>query len=499
MTDILIIDDSPEDREQFASLLEEAEPGVAVVTAAGGRDGLARVAEQVFDCVLLDLRLDGEDGLDVLARLRQVRPDLPVIVFTGQGSELAATEAFVAGAAYYVPKRELTAKTLWTAVQRCIRQAATERELKAKQDAMERSNRLDALGQLAAGIAHDFNNQLGMLRYCIELLKQSATTQKSREQVQTALKVIDESASLATRLVALSRQGDLMARKVAIRETFSDLHALASASVSGRAVLKIDAPGADLLTYCDPGQLLNALLNLILNADDAVKAKGTAGTVRVSARREDDAVRIEVADDGTGMSEAVLARCCDPFFTTKSARNGTGLGMAMVQSFANDAGGEMLVQSTEGRGTKIILRLPVWTTKGEPDTAEPPVAAETPVGTDILVVDDQFLLADLTKEILENEGFSVTTAQDGESALEVFSSGAAVDLLLTDIKMPGALDGFELASRMRSEQPGLRVIYVTGYADNPEYRNQELLGPVLQKPVAPRDLIAVVGKVLAET
>jgi len=191
MSTILIIDDSPEDRELFSSMLREADPGIAVIACNDGQDGVTKASQQALDCVLLDLRLDGEDGLQVLKNLQDVRPSLPVVVFTGQGSEQAAAEAFVAGAAYYLPKRDLTSETLWTAVDRVIQKAAVDRELKSKRDAMERSNRLDAIGQLAAGIAHDFNNQLGALRYCIELFKSSATTDKAKEQVQAAVRIVD--------------------------------------------------------------------------------------------------------------------------------------------------------------------------------------------------------------------------------------------------------------------------------------------------------------------
>ncbi len=496
MSSILIIDDSPEDRELFSSMLKEAEPDVTVLACKDGRDGVGRARQQALDCVLLDLRLDGEDGLEVLAQLQEVRPNLPVIVFTGQGSEQAATDAFVAGAAYYLPKRDLTGKALWTAVRRVIHRASLDRELKSKRDAMERSNRLDAIGQLAAGIAHDFNNQLGALRYCIELLKSAAVTERSKEQIHAALKIVDESASLATRMIALSRQGDLLARDVNLNDTFADLRALPSASVSGQVMLDVDIPDPDVSVVCDPGQLLNALLNLVLNADDAIAAKGEIGTIKVLVAREDNKVRIVVKDDGIGMEEEILSKCADPFFTTKTDRNGTGLGLAMVQSLANDSGGELLLHSTPGVGTEAALLLPTGTRATTASSSSIEQASHSVRTARILLVEDAALLAALTKEVLETEGFFVELAQDGSRALEILSSGFVPDLVLTDIRMPG-MNGFELADEVARRSPEMKFIYVTGYADSSEQKKQELHGPILQKPVEPRDLISTINTVLA--
>lgn len=495
MTHILIIDDSPEDREQFSAFLEEAEPAVTVVSCLGGEDGIPAAKENIFDCVLLDLRLEGESGLDVLARLRDVRPTLPVIVFTGQGSEQAAVDAFVSGAAYYVPKHNLTVKTLWTAVSRSIEQAETDRELNSKREALERSNRLDAVGQLAAGVAHDFNNQLGALRYCIELLKDAAVTDKLKERVRTAIKIIDESANLATRMVSLSRQGNLLARTVSLQDIFADLNALASASISEHVTIEVSKPDADLTAFCDAGQLLNALLNLVLNANYAISAKGEIGTIAVSAQRDADKVHVIVKDNGIGMSVDVLAKSTDPFFTTKKDTNGTGLGLAMVQSFTNENSGELLIQSTEGLGTEVSLVLPETKESKASVENDTPATRSQSKGASILIVEDNSLLALMTKEILESEGFSAKMVKDAESALELLSSNFQADVVLTDVGLPG-MNGFEFASQVRGQNHDIGIIYVTGYADNPEHRQQELHGPILQKPVEPEKLTATINKVL---
>jgi len=496
MSAILIIDDNPDDREQYASFLEEAEPGLTIVSCHGGSDGMAAVNEHAFDCVLLDLRLDGEDGIDVLSKIRDVRPGLPVVVFTGQGSEQAAVDAFVAGAAYYLPKDDLTAKALWTAVERVIQKASTDRELKSKREALERSNRLDAIGQLAAGIAHDFNNQLGALRYCIELLKEAAVSDKLKDRVRTALKIIDDSGNLATRMVSLSQQGNLLAVDVTLHYIFSDVKALASASVSVNVTVDVRMPKSDLTVFCDPGQLLNAILNLILNANDAIVAKGEVGTVSIRVEAEVEKLCIVVKDNGIGMSEELVAKSTDPFFTTKQDTNGTGLGLAMVQAFANDNNGELLIYSTEGIGTKAVLVLPVGKEIDQPIKDDTALQAQQSEPAHILIVEDKFLLAMMTKEILEDEGFTAETVRDAEGALELISSASSVDVVLTDIGLPG-MNGFELANQLKKQNPEIGIIYVTGYASNPDYPQHKLHGPVLQKPAEPKELIATINQVVS--
>lgn len=497
MTSVLIIDDSPEERELLADLMNQQDPVIDVIACMGGADGLAQVMQNSFDCVLLDLRLDGEDGIDVLVRIKEARQRLPVIVLTGQGNEETANDAFLAGAAFYLPKSGLTSKTLWAAIQRVIQQAETERELKAKRDAMERSNRLDAVGQLAAGIAHDFNNQLGTLRMSMELLKEVATTDRSNKHLQAALKVIDECAYLATRLVALSRQGDLFAVNVPLHETLGDIRALASMSVAEQVMFNVADVDANLAAHCDPSQLLNALLNLILNANDAIAAKGTPGTIDVTVEQGAATVSIGVKDNGIGMTQDVLVKCSDPFFTTKQDRNGTGLGLAMVQGFANENGGKLIFNSTLGTGTQAILVLPKGDNGVPSDAAKPVETRPENANANILLVEDMFLLAAMTQDVLEDAGFTVDTVSDAEKALAYLDDNQTVDLLITDIKM-ARMNGFELANQVRQDHPNIKIMYLTGYSDGPDQRRQEVLGPIMQKPIEPDVLIATIKKMLAE-
>jgi len=497
MSAVLIIDDSPEEREFLHDVLADAAPDVDVTACHGSADGIPAAAERAFDCVLLDLRLDGEDGLDVLEVLQRSHPALPVIVLSGQGSEQAATAAFVAGAAYYLSKDAVTPKTLWTAVERVIQQAARARELKVKNEAIERSNRLDAVGQLAAGIAHDFNNQLGAMRMCLELIKDASDTDRFREQMRTAFTIIEQSSGLATRLLSLSRQGDLLAKDVPVQEVLKDVSALARAIVPKHVTLEVSEAPADLVAFCDQGQLLHAILNLVLNARDATGGKDIKGHVHVAAQRHADTVRICVTDNGSGMSKEDLAKCTDTFFTTKSERNGTGLGLAMVQSFVSDNGGELLLTSTMGEGTEATLVLPLGAVPPALPLSQPSAVLQPAAKQHVLLVEDEYLIAIMTKAVLEERDFRVTMVTDAKAALAVFDGGDPVDVMITDIKMSG-MDGFGLANRVHAQAPDTAIIYLTGYGETSMQETQSLQGPVLQKPVEPDDLVAAIKSVIAQ-
>ncbi len=495
---ILLIDDSPEDRELFTYFLRKSKPDTDVKACHGGEDGIRAAQTMHFDCVLLDLRLAGEDGLEVLVEIKKTCPDLPVIVFTGLGSERAAVDAFVAGAAYYLPKHDLTAETLWTAIERVTQQAALARELKSKREAMERSNRLDAVGQLAAGIAHDFNNQLATLRMSIDLLKPLATTERSKEHIKTALATIGQGSSLATRLLALSRQGDLMAQNVSIKEIFTDLRALGETAISEPVTLNIGEPGSDLVAFCDPGQLLNALFNLLLNASDAIRMKGEAGEILIRAapvENDPSRLRITVSDSGIGMGETVLSKASDPFFTTKQDRNGTGLGLATVQSFAQGNGGFLTLDSTLGVGTEITMVLPTGMRDAKPTPDAKSIETAPRTTARVLVIEDNFELGMLLREVLELNGHDVLTARTAQSALEILESEESFDVFLTDINIPGQ-NGFELAQTVRKKWPEMAIVYMTGYADNPAFADQKRLGPILQKPVEPSLLFKTIQDAL---
>lgn len=500
MTSVLIVDDSPEDRELYVDYLAVSDATMNVSAVENSAMALASIKHNLPSCVMIDLRLDGEDGLDLLTEIKKQHPDLPVIVLTGKGNEAAAVEAFMAGAAHYLPKAVLSPESLLEAVNRVLAEVAKERDLAAKQDALERANRLDAVGQLAAGIAHDFNNQLGTLRICMDLLASSTGTQDFARHLATSTKAVEVCTALATRLISFSKQGGLSASDVSLKTALEDTRALVENTISPWAHLSFgDVPG-DMVVHCDANHLVNALLNLIFNANEAIAELDRPGEISVSVsveRDTPDVATVTVFDNGGGMSEAVLDNATEAFFTTKLHRNGTGLGLSIVKGFVEEAGGEMRLRSTIGKGTTVEMRLPV-SLQAPSDRPEPGVAPSEYRGeARILLVEDERDLRTVTAEFLRKRGFDIVEAPSGQGALHLLETEAGIDLLITDIKMLG-LDGFELATLARRLLPKLPVLYVTGYAEYPDIDEKRILGPVLQKPIDTGELLSMVDQLLSD-
>ena len=490
MISILVIDDSPEDRELLEYQLTTTGKDVDVVLCSDGMSAVERIKSRRFDCVLLDLRLDGEDGLEVLANIRGFPLQPPVIVLTGQGSEKTAVEAFVGGAAYYLPKQSLDADTLWTALNRVLEQGRTARELETKRDAIERTKRLEAVGQLTAGIAHEFNNQLSALKYCHELLKRSVQSDRAHGQLDTANSIIEQSALLAARLITLSPASKTKTDNVPMKLVFSDLASLLQTSRYGKAKVRIQTPSDTTFANCERGQLLNALWNLVVNADEAIGAERTDGVLNISASHTEHEVWITVKDNGVGMSEDALSKCTEPFFTTKELGDGAGLGLAMVQGFVNESKGSLFLKSVLGEGTEATLVLPRG--HGAPGHIDKSAhdASATKSMARLLIVEDQAMLAVMMKEFLEPCGYDAKIAVDSAAALEQLRT-EPFDMLITDIQIPG-MDGFQLAKTARTFLPKLPVVYLTSYAEHTPETQQHVQGPILLKPVIPEELLSVV-------
>ena len=492
MTRVLIIDDSPEDREFFADLLRRDKPQTAIDCCATSAEAFAMIRAVDYHAVLLDLRLDNEDGLEVLEQIKAHHPSLPVILVSGVGNEEIATEAVTSGAAYYLSKYNLNADALWTAITRVIDQSTADKVLQAQKDAMERSNRLEAAGQLAAGIAHDFNNQLGALRYSIELIQSTVPSDAADHYIGLAHKAIDECVALAGRMLSLSKQGNLVTQDVSAKDVLNDVRSLTSGYATDNLTLEIAAPSLDCFVHCDPSQLLNALVNLIRNAQQSIVQQPRSGHIQLVVRYTADTVSFVVTDTGDGMTPEVMAKCTDPFFTTKSDKKGSGLGLAMVQRFVNEADGQLIIQSTQGVGTEITIELPrVEPMSQPPQNDDPQSVPMARTGTNVLVVDDNTVLADMTKTVLELEGFAVQVFDNGVSAARYFDDGHRADLVISDIRMP-KMNGFEMAEAIRRTSPETQFVFVTGYSDNIARSPNDLGSIVLQKPVSKDELLAAI-------
>ncbi|HET9018345.1 MAG TPA: PAS domain-containing protein [Acetobacteraceae bacterium] len=379
---------------------------------------------------------------------------------------------------------------------------AIERERLEEQ--LRQTQKLQAVGQLAGGIAHDFNNLLTAVLGSLELLERHVATDAGRRLLNSARMAAERGGTLTNQLLAFARRQKLSVRPVDVADLVRRMDEMLRRTLGGFITLRIDAPDLPCTVETDPVQLELSVLNLVINARDAMPAGGTL-TVSVQSRQPSADMPdlapgshavVAVADTGAGMPPEVRARAFEPFFTTKEVGRGTGLGLAQVYGVARQCGGTARILSAPGEGTRVEIWLPC--TDGTPARAGGDAAraggAETAPVAAILLADDEEQVRAFAAEVLRDAGYDVIEAPDGAAALAVLSGGARVDLLVTDFAMPG-MTGLGLIEAARRQRPGLRALLVSGYAG--------IEGPAgasdaqLRKPFRGADLRAAVAELLA--
>jgi signal transduction histidine kinase/ActR/RegA family two-component response regulator/HAMP domain-containing protein len=363
-----------------------------------------------------------------------------------------------------------------------VREEVAARE--AAQARAAQAERLQALGQLAGGIAHDFNNALQAIAGAASLIERRPGVEAGvRRLARITLEAADRGASITRRLLAFGRRGDLRAEALDAAALLGNLRVILVHTLGATIEVQIEAETDGAALMADKGQLETALVNLAANARDAMP---NGGRLTLSARTDivsADApahpvglapgryVRLTVADNGSGMDAATLRRAGEPFFTTKGVGAGTGLGLSMARGFAEQSGGALRIDSTPGLGTKVTLWLP------EAASARPAAAAPKRHDEDraahgsagpaapgvVLLVDDEEMIREMFTEHLQDVGYRVLVAATGAEALACLGAGEAVDVLVTDLSMPG-MDGLELIREAQSRRPGLPAVLLTGYA-----------------------------------
>lgn len=366
--------------------------------------------------------------------------------------------------------------------------ADANRELRAQIQERERveatlqqMQRLEAVGQLTAGVAHDFNNLLTVILTSASFLQNDLQNGAPLERSLRRLQYIRESgergATLTSQLLAFARRQQLAPTAIDLNDTLVNLLSLLKSTLGGSVSIETDTQADIWHALVDPTQIEMIILNLAINARDAMADSGrlTLGTRNVvidqpAQRAEDPSpgeyVMLSVADTGSGMSEAVLSKAFEPFFTTKEVGKGSGLGLAQVFGFAKQSGGGARIESREGVGTTVKVFLPRTSAPRQPEPAGAASSgsAESNSQHCILLVDDDHSVREVTAQMLEDLGFTVIAADSGDDALQLLTQGAEVDLLLADFAMPG-MNGGELARAVRVRHPELPVVFVTGYAE----------------------------------
>jgi PAS domain S-box-containing protein len=389
---------------------------------------------------------------------------------------------------------------------RVVRIIGSSRDLTAQvaaEEALRQSQKMEAVGQLTGGLAHDFNNILAGVSGSLDLMETRIAQGRMADvgrYLLAAQGAAKRAAALTHRLLAFSRRQTLQPKATDVNRLVADLEELIRRTVGPAVEVEAVAKAGLWLTIVDPNQLENALLNLCINARDAMPNGGRI-TIETANRWLDDRagqerdlppgqyVSLCVSDNGTGMTPEVVQRAFDPFFTTKPTGLGTGLGLSMVYGFARQSGGQVRIYSEVGQGTMVCLYLPRHHAQDAVDapvpTAEPPEPAGA--GETVLVIDDEPLVRMVVVDVLEELGYRAIEAEDGPQGLRVIRSDVRLDLLITDVGLPNGMNGRQVADAAREVRPDLKVLFVTGYAEN-AVLNHGHLDPGMQVVTKPFDM-----------
>jgi PAS domain S-box-containing protein len=381
----------------------------------------------------------------------------------------------------------------------------------ATQEALVRSQKLQGLGELAGGMAHDFNNLLTVITGNLEFLDARLKDDTSRELIQHADEAARMGARLISRLLTFGRQRKLNPEVVNLNEVALGMTEILRRTLGEHIMLNASLASDLWNTLVDSGEIENAILNLAINARDAMPkggqlvietsnaAFGQPDAAAVVGMEPGDYVKLAVTDTGSGMSREVVARAFEPFFTTKEPGKGTGLGLATIYGFSKQSGGHATIESEVGKGTTVALYLPRHT--GTEIVAKPKAPDKQDVGgrpsETVLVVEDNPGVRDLTVRRLGMLGYKVLVAENGPVAVAVLEKGEKVDLVFSDVVMAGGMSGVDLASWVREHQPGLRVLLTSGFADVAENEAATRLDlKLLRKPYKQADLARAVREAL---
>ena len=351
----------------------------------------------------------------------------------------------------------------------------TQQALEETREQLFQAQKMEAVGQLTGGVAHDFNNLLQALSGCLQMVERRVSDPRILTLLATGHQAVERGAKLTQQLLAFARRQALHPEPVNVRDRLLGTSELLARAMRADIRLELDLQPDLWPIEVDPTQFELAILNLAFNARDAMPE---GGTLQIEGRNlsiepgqaleglAGDFVRLVVTDTGTGMSESVLARAIEPFFTTKGVGEGSGLGLSQVYGFARHSGGTARLESTPGQGTTVTLLLP----RSAVDALSVPVAAPAVHGAGggrILLVEDDPIVGPLVGGSLEDLGYTVVWAASGDAALAILADGGPVDLLFTDIVMPGTMNGVELAREARRLRPNLPIVLTTGYSEQP--------------------------------
>ena len=397
------------------------------------------------------------------------------------------------------------------------RVSARTAELVNAQEALRQSQKMEAVGQLTGGLAHDFNNLLAGISGALQLIgvRLSQGRQDDVERYMGAAQgAVKRAAALTHRLLAFSRRQTLDPKPTSINRLVSGMEELVRRTVGPAVDLEVVGAGGLWTALVDPSQLENALLNLCINARDAMPDGGRITIETANRPMGPDAARshdlpegqylsLSVTDTGCGMPPEIIDRVFEPFFTTKPLGQGTGLGLSMIYGFAKQSGGQVRIRSQVGAGTTVSIYLPRHHADGVADDETVPLRppSRSDQGETVLVVDDEPTVRMLVADVLQDLGYTLIEAADSVAGLKILQSDVRIDLLVSDVGLPGGMNGRQMADAARLTRPELKVLFITGYAENAAVGNGQLEPgmAVITKPFPVEALASRVREMLART
>jgi signal transduction histidine kinase len=544
---ILIVDDDEAARYVKSRLLRCQ--GYAVSEASLGRDALAVAAAEEPHLTLLDVKLPDLSGIEVCREIKSRFPHVIVLhtlsAFAGVADR---TRTLDGGADSYLVEpiepdeliatvnallRLRNAEQEARRINRTLEQLVAERtrelaeanrrladeiaDRRKTEAVLWHTQKLDLIGQLTGGIAHDFNNLLMVISGNLELVHElfdsdakisSAGRARLQRQLGAAEAATEHATKITQQLLAFARHSSLTAETVCVTDLLAVSEGFLRRAAGGAVEVALSCRSDLWSCKVDPVQFEAAVLNLVVNAHDAMPRGGklriesanvSIGTVNREAERgvpTGDYVRIVVSDTGHGMPPDVVDRVFEPFFTTKEVGKGSGLGLSQVYGFVKQSGGHILIDSTLGEGTTVALYLPRSTISGEPTATADARTNEAPGGNEtVLIVDDNEDVRDVSAVIVGSLGYEVLTAGDATAALALIRSRRNIELLVSDVVMSGGIDGFELARRAQALRPGLPVLLMSGY---PAGSAEESEFPILHKPYRRQKLARYIRAALGD-
>jgi two-component system cell cycle sensor histidine kinase/response regulator CckA len=499
-------------------MIEDSEDDAALLLRELRRGGYDVVSERVdlpdtlnfaldaktWDLVVSDFSMPHFSGMDALRLLRATGSELPFIFVSGTMGEETAVAALQDGAQDFLVKTNL--KRLVPAVQRALREAEERRQRKLMEQQVQQLRKFEAIGKLAGGIAHDFNNVIGAIMGWAEMGCEEATPGTSlHDRFQKIRGQSLWAARLTSQLLAFARRQVLQPRNINLSALAVEGVALLRRVIGEQIEVRVLTAPDLRVTLADPTQIEQVLMNLCLNARDAMPDGGQliieTQNVEIDEAycrvhpyaRQGSYVLLAVSDTGVGMDAATTERVFEPFFTTKEVGKGTGLGLATVYGVVKQHGGFIHLYSELGKGTTFRIYLPA--TSGAPEPREPKTDECTPKGTEtILLAEDNEGLREAAHEMLQRLGYRVILASNGAEAIELFKANSRqIDLVILDIVMPH-LSGPAAYSQMAAIQPDLRAVFATGYTAETASLNSTLEKgvPILQKPYSMKNLGQIV-------